>query len=105
MTHLKLSGMELGKQELIKIAEHSVKCPLLLAIHLNDNDITRDQKYMLSLLEVFNLGEIDLKSIDRIQQSNQKLLSPKGSSRQHSINYKDKMRQYLGFKSPKVEIS
>jgi hypothetical protein len=37
----------------------------MLAVHLNDNDITRDAKFMYQLLEIFGLGEVDLVEISR----------------------------------------
>lgn len=42
----------------------------MLAVHLNDNDINRDAKFMSDLLDVFGLGEIDLVEINRSNQEN-----------------------------------
>lgn len=52
----------------------------MLAVHLNDNDINRDAKFMYDLLDVFGLGEPDLIDINRSKQENQKLTSPKGKN-------------------------
>ena len=68
----------------------------MLAVHLNDNDINRDAKFMYDLLDVFGLGENDLIDINRSKQENQKFKSPKGTS-YGNINYKERMKAYLGF--------
>ena len=32
----------------------------MLAFHLNDNDINRDNKFMLKVMDIFGMGEEDL---------------------------------------------
>jgi hypothetical protein len=37
----------------------------MLAIHLSDNGIIRDEETMIEILELFNLGSIDIKYLTR----------------------------------------
>ena len=75
VNHLKLSGMGLKRTQIIKISEHVVKCPLMLAIHMNDNDINTDNNFMLEVLNIFAMGEEDLLDVHR-SAKNQRLIKP-----------------------------
>jgi hypothetical protein len=52
-------------------------CPNLLAIHLSDNGIIRDEELMIDILEIFSLGSIDIKDLCRAK--NEGLTSHGGS--------------------------
>ena len=45
--------------------ESVASSPLLISLHLSDNDINRDYKYLNEVLEYFDLGEDDLHEANR----------------------------------------
>ncbi len=65
INHVKLSGMNYGKGQLIDFCRALYSCPLMLSVHLNDNEITRDSELMNELLDIFGLGEEELVLVNR----------------------------------------
>lgn len=57
--------MGLKQDQVIKICEQAIICPLMLALHLNDNNITSDNQYFLKVLDIFAMGEEDLLDTNR----------------------------------------
>ena len=110
--------MGLKRDQILKISEHVVKCPLMLSIHMNDNDINTDNNFLLEVLNVYALGEEDLLDTHR-SVKNQRLIKPSSQSperhrrmqnhshspsperdlvpAQYEIDYKTVMKVYMGF--------
>ena len=102
INHLKLSGMSFSKEAIFQIVENVSKSPLLISLHLCDNDINRDYKYFNEVLNYFDLGEDDLHEANRSQlMKNQTFLMPKfgGYTKTGVIDYKNKLMKYLGFET------
>ena len=71
-----------------------------MAVHLGDNDITRDYQFLNKVLNYFNLGENDLHECNRSEiLKNQTLINhpAAGYTKQGTINYKGKINDILGF--------
>lgn len=85
VNHLKLSGMGLKMNQIIKICEQAIICPLMLAIHLNDNNITTDMNNFLPVLDIFGMGEEDLLDTNR-SIKNQRMIPPKQNQNVHVRN-------------------
>ena len=77
LNHLSLQGMGYQKPQLLEICTVACTCPNLLAIHLSDNGIIRDEEAMIEILELFSLGSVDVKYLTRskfeINRKNYKL--------------------------------
>lgn len=67
INHLKLQGMSLTRYAVHKVVESVANSPLLISLHLSDNDINRDYKYLNEVLNYFDLGEDDLHEANRSQ--------------------------------------
>ena len=71
--------MNLDKKAVFEVVESVSASPLLISLHLSDNDINRDYKYLNEVLEYFNLGEDDLHEANRSQLiQNQTWINPAG---------------------------
>ena len=84
----------------MKIVESIANSPLLMAVHLGDNDITRDYKFLNEVLNYFNLGENDLHECNRSEVlKNQTLMNHPGAgyTKKGQIDYKGKINNILGF--------
>jgi hypothetical protein len=102
INHLKLSGMSLSKEAIMQIVESVSKSPLLISLHLCDNDINTDYKLLNEVLNFFNLGEDDLHEANRSQlMKNQTFLCPKfgGYTTPGTIDFKGKINKFLGFEN------
>ena len=100
INHLKLSGMSYDQESIIKIVERIARSPLLMSIHLNDNEINRDYDFLNKILEYFNLGEDDLHECNRSKliQNQTAQKNPKaGYTENDSIDFKTYMKKFLGF--------
>ena len=63
----------------MQIVESVSKTPLLISLHLSDNDINRDYEYLNEVLNFFDLGEDDLHEANRSQLiQNMTLMNPDG---------------------------
>ena len=65
LCHVKLSGMNFTRPELIQLCKTMFRLPLLMSIHLNDNEINRDQEVLSEILDIFGIGEEDLIELNR----------------------------------------
>lgn len=65
LNHISVQGMGFLKQQLLDLCGVMCTCPNLLAVHLSDNGIIRDEETMVEVLEVFSLGSIDVKHLTR----------------------------------------
>jgi hypothetical protein len=57
--------MSMTREAVNQICESVARSPLLISLHLSDNDINRDYKYLNEVLEYFDLGEDDLHEANR----------------------------------------
>lgn len=71
LCHVKLSGMNFTKNELLELCKIMFRLPLVMSIHLNDNEINRDQETFSEVLDIFGIREEDLIELNR-QSLNQK---------------------------------
>lgn len=68
LNHVNFSGMNIAPEYLLPLCQEMSKCSLLMGIHLNDNGVTSDIKFLLEVLDVFKLKakDIPMKRIDLI---------------------------------------
>lgn len=66
LNHLNLSGMNFHYNHLVDLSAQICNCPNLLAVHLSDNGIIRDQELMVDILDYFGLGGIDSRNLSRV---------------------------------------
>ena len=67
INHLKISGMAFNTATLYEIAESIARSPLLMSVHMSDNEVYRDYAMMNDILNLFNMGETDLHEVNRSQ--------------------------------------
>ena len=83
LNHLDLSGLAFTKDQLISLATSLCVCQNLMGVHLNDIGITDDEPLFMEILDIFGLGEVDLRTACRskfeltqtLQQRNAQMLS------------------------------
>jgi uncharacterized protein YfbU (UPF0304 family) len=66
-----------------------------MSVHLSDNEVTSDPDLLIEVLNMFNLGQVDLQEINR----GQALFQPSpnaGYSLKSEVDYVAKVRQVLG---------
>ena len=100
INHLKLSGMSYSQEAITQIVERIARSPLLMSIHLNDNEINRDYQFLDKILNYFNLGEDDLHEVGRSQMIQNQTFkkNPKaGYTDKDEIDFKAQMKKFLGF--------
>ena len=49
------------------MAESIARSPLLMSVHMSDNEVYRDYSMMNDILNLFNMGEADLHEVNRSQ--------------------------------------
>ena len=86
--------MGFNKYALLQVAEGAASCPLLMSVHLSDNEASRDYDLFLEVLNLFNLGENDLHEVNRA--SNFKALPNVGYSLPKEVDYVTKVKMTLG---------
>ena len=53
--------MKFGKDQLISLAHTIVHSPLLLSVHLSDNDLCNSQELKEDILDIFGISQSSLK--------------------------------------------
>jgi len=79
-------------------------CPLLLSVHLNDNEITRDDELMNELLDIFGLSEEELIQVYRLFPTKKTTKGAKVAP-QKSVNYMPYLKKYLRYFKPEPPSS
>ena len=59
--------MAFNKPTLYEMAESIARSPLLMSVHMSDNEVYRDYSMMNDILNLFNMGEADLHEVNRSQ--------------------------------------
>ena len=59
--------MAFNTATLYEIAESIARSPLLMSVHMSDNEVYRDYAMMNDILNLFNMGETDLHEVNRSQ--------------------------------------
>jgi len=57
--------MNISKEELPDLCKEMSQVQLLMSIHLNDNEITRNSELMEELLDIFGIQRDDLIELNR----------------------------------------
>ena len=91
--------MMLKRKELFSLLEIIFNCPFLLALHLSDNGITKDEELFYDVLEEFHIREEDLVEINRSKRMEVKV-NPKNPRKYDKldIDYTGYLKEYFNFK-------
>ena len=65
LNHLDLSGLNFTNDQLIALSSNLCVCQNLMGVHLNDIGITNDENLFMELIDIFGLGEVDLRTVCR----------------------------------------
>jgi hypothetical protein len=65
LNHINFSGMEINKSNLMFLCTEIQNAKFLLAVHLNDNGITKDVDLFYELLDIFGLDTRDVPSVKK----------------------------------------
>jgi len=57
--------MNFTKIELMELCKIMFRLPLVMSIHLNDNEINRDQEMLSEVLDIFGIREEDMIELNR----------------------------------------
>lgn len=57
--------MDFTKPELLELCKIMFRLPLVMSIHLNDNEINRNQDTFSEVLDIFGIREEDLIELNR----------------------------------------
>lgn len=68
LNHVNFSGMNIEWSRLLDLCQCIVKAPLIMGVHLSDNNISQRMEYFLEILDVFDmtLRDIPRRRIDEI---------------------------------------
>ena len=69
LNHLDLSGMRLEPAIIKQLAYAIIEAPVLMSLHLSDNNLFYDKESKQEILDIFGLYDHDLEHLDELKQS------------------------------------
>ena len=118
LNHLNMSGMNIEQEELLQLCQDITTCPMLLALHLNDNGIVANEEFFLQVLDLFGMPQEEahpLRKQKLFEQQRDRRLRGYGPTKKEeeqqrrefetrsmreAQGFKAKLRDYMRFSSP-----